>query len=184
MALTLDIAAMYRRPRTVVRRLMALGPREDRALLYLMLGCALIFVAQWPRLAREANLKPEIGQEICAAATPPIDPCDAVAEATQALLGGALLAWIFLVPLAAYVIAALTRLIAKLVGGQGTWYRSRLALFWSLLASAPLWLLNGLVAGLIGGGPQLKIVSGLALAVFVLFWAISLREAEYGEGSA
>ncbi len=164
MALTTDIAATYRSPRMVMRKLLAMGQREDRVLMYLLLACALIFVAQWPRLRREAFLDDSV----------PFD----------ALLGGALMAWFFVAPLALYVIAALSRLIAKVFGGQGSWYSARLALFWSLLAAAPLWLLNGLVAGFIGPGLELSLTSLIALAVFVLFWGFSLLETETGQVTA
>ena len=40
-----DIAATYRGPGGVLRRLLARGQREDRALAILMAGCALVFVA-------------------------------------------------------------------------------------------------------------------------------------------
>ncbi|WP_172295010.1 YIP1 family protein [Pseudoruegeria sp. HB172150] len=164
MAVTTDMAAMYRRPRAVVRRLQAAGPREDRALIFLMVACLLIFVAQWPRLSREAYLNPEIS--------------------LQARLGGALFAWLFIVPLFAYLLAGASRLIARLFGGQGTGYSARLALFWSLLAAAPLWLLNGLVAGFVGPGLALNITGGLALAIFLLFWGVSLRETEKADAVA
>lgn len=169
---------MYRRPRQVVRGLMAMGQREDRALFFLLLGCALMFVAQWPRLARQANEQPEIGEEVCASANTPAEMCDAVSEAMRALVGSALMGWVFVVPLALYVIAGLTRLIARLIGGKGTWYSARLALFWALLASVPMWLLSGMVAGFIGPGLQLSLTSGIASAVFLLFWIIGLTETE------
>ncbi len=161
MALGPDILATYAGPRTVMRRLLAQGQREDRALVYLMLGCALIFVAQWPRLAREAHLNDAV----------PLD----------ALLGGALMGWLFLAPLALYGLAALAHLVARLLGGCGGWYGARLALFWSLLASSPLWLLNGLVAGFIGPGSALTLTGLVALTVFGLFWLLSLVEAERPE---
>ncbi|MDJ0828172.1 MAG: YIP1 family protein [Rhodobacter sp.] len=158
MALTLDIVAMYRSPRTGIRRQLAMGTREDRVLFYVMLACGLIFIAQWPRLSREAYLDPSI----------PLD----------ARIGGALLGWFFLAPLLLYALAALTRVLARLVGGQGTWYTARLALFWSLLAASPLWLLNGLAAGFLGIGAGLQVTSGLALGVFLVFWGISFHETE------
>lgn len=158
MAVTTDIAAMYRRPRTVFRRLISTGPREDRALMFLMLACGIIFVAQWPRLARAAHLEPGV----------PL----------QALLGGALMAWMFLAPLILYALAAASRVVAGLLGGQGTWYGARLALFWSLLAAAPLWLLTGMVAGFLGPGPALSLTGAVALATFLLFWGIGLVETE------
>lgn len=164
MAVTTDIAAMYRRPRAVVRRLLAMGQREDRALVWLMLACALIFVAQWPRLSREAYQDPDV----------PL----------QALLGGALLGWLFLAPLFLYGLAAVSRIVARLLGGRGTWYTARLALFWSLLAAVPLWLLTGMVAGFIGPGPALTLTGALAFGAFLLFWGLSLIETERtGQGT-
>jgi len=64
------------------------------------------------------------------------------------------------------------------VGGKGTWFGARLALFWSLLASTPLILLHGLVAGFIGDGPVQMAVGLLWLAVFLWFWLSCLRRAE------
>lgn len=158
MPVTTDIVATYRGPRRVVRRLLGMGLREDRALAILIAGCAVVFVAQWPRLAREAHLT---GQEL------------------NPLLGGALLAWIFLAPLMLYALALLSHGLARLVGGRGTAYGARLALFWAFLAASPLILLHGLVAGFIGPGPGLQAVGVIWLAVFGWFWTAGLREAEW-----
>lgn len=141
-----------------MRRLLAMGPREDRALMYLFLACGLIFVAQWPRLRREAFYDDSV----------PFD----------ALVGGTLLGWLFIAPLFLYALAGLSRLVARALGGKGTGFTARLALFWSLLAAAPMWLLHGLVAGFIGPGPQMSLTGALALAVFVIFWALCLLETE------
>jgi hypothetical protein len=84
---------------------------------------------------------------------------------------------------AAYVIAAASRLLARLLGGRGTWFGARLALFWALLAASPLWLLNGLVAGFIGPGIALNLVGLMAVGAFLLFWGAGLWEAERGEGA-
>ena len=158
MAVSTDIVATWWRPRRVMRKLLAMGRREDRALMFLMLACGLIFVAQWPQLSRAAHLDPSV----------PLD----------ARIGGALFAWLFWVPLVAYALAALTRLAARVLGGQGTWYSARLALFWSLLATTPAWLLYGLVAGFIGPGPAQQIVGAGLLLAFFAIWGISLRESE------
>ena len=48
MAVTTDIVATYRGPAAVIRKLLAQGPREDRALVYVMAGCLIVFVAQLP----------------------------------------------------------------------------------------------------------------------------------------
>ena len=163
MAVSSDILRTYHAPRRVVREKLANGEREDRALATLIGACVLIFVAQWPLLSRQAYLDPSV----------PLD----------ARMGGALMGWLFIVPLAAYVIAAASHLLARLLGGRGTWFGARLALFWALLAASPLWLLNGLVAGFIGPGAALNLVGLLAVAAFLLFWGAGLWEAERGEGA-
>jgi hypothetical protein len=56
MSVSRDIVATWRRPRTVMRSLLAQGRREDRALMFLILACGIIFVSQWPVISREAAL--------------------------------------------------------------------------------------------------------------------------------
>ncbi|SLN13517.1 Yip1 domain protein [Roseovarius litorisediminis] len=158
MPVTRDIAATYRGPRRVMRRLLQMGPREDRALVILLAGCAVVFIAQWPRLAREAHLT---GQEL------------------NPLLGGTLLAWIFIAPLIMYALALVSHWLARAIGGKGTGFGARLALFWSFLAASPLVLLHGLVAGFIGPGPALQLVGVIWCAIFLWFWISALREAEW-----
>lgn len=160
MPVTTDITATYRGPGRVMARLLALGQREDRALIYVMAFCVLAFVAQLPALSRQAHLT---GEEL------------------QPLMGGALLGSVILLPLLLYGVAALSHLVARAFGGQGDWYGARLALFWSLLASTPLVLLYGLVKGFIGPGSVLNGVGFLWFAVFLWFWISSLRCAE-GKG--
>ncbi|MBK0326582.1 YIP1 family protein [Rhodobacteraceae bacterium F11138] len=157
MPVTTDITATYRGPGRVMRRLMAMGPREDRALAFLMVACVIVFIAQMPRLSREAHLKE---QEL------------------DMLLGGALFGWVFLAPLMLYLLAAISHLIARALGGRGDWFGARLALFWALLASSPLILLHGLVAGMIGPGPGLQAVGLLWLVIFGWFWFACLKQAE------
>lgn len=157
MALTTDILASYRRPGEVVRRRAAGPVREDRALITVMVACGLIFVAQWPRLSREAFL---------------------TGEDFDVLLGGALLGWLFLMPLILYGLAALSHLVARLLGGRGTWFGARMALFWALLAASPLWLLWGLVAGFVGPGPALNVVGLVALGAFLVIWIAGLSAVE------
>lgn len=140
-----------------MRRMLSMGQREDRAIAIVMAGCAVIFAAQLPRLAREAHLT---GEEL------------------NPMLGASLLAWVFIAPLMLYALAALSHLVARLFGGRGTWFDARLALFWAVLASSPLMLLNGLVAGFIGPGPALSLVGMLWLAIFGWFWARCLWVAE------
>ena len=152
-----DLAATWRSPATAMRRRIA-EATEPGALASLMGASALIFVAQWPRLAREAYLAPEV----------PLD----------ARIGGALLGWIFIVPLALYVVAAITCGIARLAGGGRNGLAHRTALFWALFASVPAWLLSGLVAGLVGQGAAMALTGALALGTFVVFWVVGLIQAE------
>jgi hypothetical protein len=164
MSVTRDIARTYRAPREVLRRRVAGAPREDRALAIVMAACALMFVSQWPGLSRLAFEDPSV----------PLDM----------RLGGALLGWVFIAPLALYLLAAVVHAIARLFGGRASWYEARMALFWALLASSPLWLLNGLVAGFIGPGPELTLVGLAALLAFLVFWGAGLWEVETGRGTA
>lgn len=159
MPISRDILISYRDPAPVLRRRLADGPREDRALAYLMLACGLIFVAQWPRLAREAYFDPSVPLE--------------------ARFGGALMGWIFVAPLLFYGIAALSHLALKPFGAQAGWYGARLALFWALLAAAPLWLLYGLVAGFVGAGPAMSAVGLVTLGGFLALWFRGLWAAEF-----
>jgi hypothetical protein len=157
MAVTRNISATYRGPGRVIRRLLEMGQREDRALAYLMAGCCIMFIAQMPKLAREAHLS---GEDL------------------NMLMGASLLAWVFIAPLLLYCLAALTHLVALAFRGRGSFYGARLALFWALLASSPLILLNGLVAGFIGPGIQLTLVGLVWLVVFLWFWIGGLLAAE------
>ncbi len=160
MAVTVDIVATYGGPGRVMRRLIARPMREDRALVILMVGCVIMFVAQLPRLSREAYLS---GQDL------------------DMLMGGALLGWVFIAPLAFYALAGLTQLGAHLTGGKGNGYGARLALFWALLAASPLVLLHGLVAGFIGQGPGLQAVGAIWLAAFLWFWVAGFRQVQRAE---
>ncbi len=158
MGIAADMLISWRHPRQVIRRRLAEGVREDRALIYLMAGCALIFVAQWPRLTGLALADPS---------TP-----------LNARLGGALMAWLFIMPLVLYAVAAVSHLLARALGGRGSWFSARLALFWALLAAAPAWLANGLVVGLgLPWGVQ-SVFGVVALGGFVVIWGASLYQAE------
>lgn len=160
MPVTRDIVATYRGPRRVVRRLLDAGPREDRALVILVAACGVIFIAQWPRLAREAHLT---GQEL------------------NPMLGGALLAWIFIAPLILYTLALISHGLARMLRAKGTAYGARVALFWALLATSPIMLLHGLVAGFIGPGPGLQAVGLIWLSFFGWFWVAGWLEAEWSK---
>ena len=156
MAVSSDILRTWRHPRQVVADLLAQGRREDRAIAILMAGCGLVFVAQWPRLARVAH---ETGDELAR------------------LLAYELLAWIFVWPLAFYALAGLSWLVLRIVRRPITAYASRLALFWAFLAATPAGLLYGLQTGFNGADGASRLVGAVWLAAFFLFWAQGLRAA-------
>ena len=162
MPFTQDIAATYRGPGKVVRRLVDAGQREDRALAILMGACVILFVAQWPRLSREAHLT---GQDI------------------NGLLAGALAGWLLFAPLGFYLLSWLLHLIMRVFRGQGPSYNARIAIFWGFLAATPLALLNGLVAGFIGPGPALTLVGVVWIGVLLWFWIAGMRAVYRGDAA-
>ncbi len=160
MAFVSDIVESWRRPGVVLRRHLARGTSEPFAFTLLLAFLIVAFIAQWPEVSRVTAENPEV----------PMAP---------QLLGRAM-ALLATIPVW-YGLAALGRLVAQAVGGRGTWYGARLALFWALCAVTPLVLLAGLVAGLIGPGPQLTATGFLTFAAFLTFWTINLRVAERGQ---
>ena len=159
MPVTTDIVATYKGPRRVMRRLLEMGTREDRALIILVAGCVVMFIGQWPKLAREAHLTD---------------------QALNPLLGATLMAWVFVAPLLFYALGLASHWAARALGGKGTAFGARLALFWALLAASPLVLLNGLVAGFVGPGAALQAVGIAWCVAFFWFWIAGLTEAEWG----
>ncbi|MCG7518257.1 YIP1 family protein [Ruegeria sp. Ofav3-42] len=157
MPLTSDIVATYRGPGRVVRRLLDLGPREDRALVFVMAFCVVLFIAQLPSLARRAHFE---GVEL------------------NALMGASLFGVVFILPLLLYLLAFLSHGLVRLFGGNGTSYGARLTLFWALLSSTPVVLLHGLVAGFLGPGPALQIVGAIWFFLVLWFWLSGLIEAQ------
>lgn len=161
MAVTDDIVATYRGPRTVMRRLLRGERHEARALTYLIAALVVIYIAQWPGLSRAAHFTPGV-------------------PLVQRMVA-AFLAVLALIP-AFYLLAALGHIAARAFGGRGDFFRARIALFWALLAVTPLMLLQGMVAGFIGPGLQATLVGVIVFAVFLWFWVSGLRVAEFGGG--
>lgn len=158
MSLSADILRSYRAPRAVLRRRLADAEGERSAIFYLLLACALFFVAQWPRLAMEAALDDSIP--------------------FQGRMAGALFGWLFVAPLLFYVIAGALGLVMRLMWPGTPWLSVRLALFWALLASTPLALVMGTVGPMTGGQGFAMTIAGLAvLAGFLALLIAGLRVA-------
>lgn len=128
-------------------------------LIYLITGCFVIFVSQLPS----------------ALAGGPQWPPEAPAEARVI---NTFFGWLFIAPLLFYGVAGVAHLVARAIGGRGSFLGSRAALFWTVLAVSPLMLLRGMVQQLIGPGAQLLSVEWLVALAFCVLWAISLIEAE------
>lgn len=157
MGVAADIGRSLRRgPVPVVREHLARGPVEARSLAFLMIGCLLVFVAQWPRQARLAQ---------------------ATGEDFSRLVAYDVLAWLVIWPLVFYALAGVTHLVSRALGGQGTPAGARLAMFWSWLAAAPLGLLTGAVHAFAGPSLATNLAGILWMGVFAGFWAVSQREA-------
>jgi hypothetical protein len=164
MPVTSDIVRTWRAPRAVMRDILKQGRREDRAIAYLLIACFLIFVAQLPRLSRMAA-----GFDLAPGAEVP---------ALDRLVAYEFLAWLMIWPLFLYFVAGLVHLMARVFGGKGTMYSTRIALFWALLATSPAILLHGLTRGLIGPGIEANIVGAVWVLAFGVIWFQSMREAE------
>jgi hypothetical protein len=165
MAVTSDIVRTWRNPRAVMRDLLSHGQREDRALAYLMAACVVIFIAQWPRLSRLAA---------------GFDGAGAQAPELSQLIAYEFLGWLMVWPLMFYVIAGIAHVVAKIFRGQGTWYGARLALFWTLLATTPMALLYGMMAGFLGPVQGTDLVGIVWLVSFAVIWIATMREAGRG----
>ena len=159
MTVSTDLVATWRSPRAALRRHLARGVSEPFAFTLLLVFLVLTFVGQWPVAAREAFLANE------PSAAPRI-----LARAFAVLAT---------IPLW-YGLAALSRLVARALGGRGSWYAARIALFWALATVGPLMLLQGLVAGMVGPGPGLYAVTTLVGVAFLWLWLTMLHEAERG----
>ena len=157
MAVSSDILGTWRSPRAVIARLLSIGPREDRSIAYLMAGCLLIFVAQWPRLSRIAY---EAGTEL------------------DRLIAYEFLSWLVIWPLLFYGLAAALHAGMRLLRRRSAPWSARVALFWALLAASPAGLLYGLLSGLVGQTTGVHIVGAIWLVAFVIFVVQGLRAGE------
>lgn len=154
MTLTGAILRTWRAPRATVAALLAQDRHEGRILMYLTVALALVFLAQWPRLARQATAEVPL----------------------EGLMAGALFGLMFMGPLLAYAVAGVLQVALRLAGPvEG--FAVRLAVFWALLATAPLILAQAALAAVAGPG-MLALVSGLAvLAAFAAILGAGLMVA-------
>jgi len=156
MALVPDLWRGWRDPEGLMRA--KRGKGEGAALAAALGSCVLIFIAQWPRLAREATLQPEVPLE--------------------ARLGGALLGLVFVLPLILYGVAAISQVALRLIGRPVSGLGARVALFWALLCITPLMLLHGLAVGFLGDGAAVAVLGLCVLASFGVLWGRMVMRVE------
>lgn len=141
----------YVKPREVLRGFKSNGADDGTALGWLFAACGLFFVARLPALSREAHLS----------------------DGEVPLFGlalGTFFGTVLLGPIFFYVLAFVVRFICRALGSQMGDTEIRLALFWGLLASAPLVLLQGMMTAFAGPGAQVGLVSAIALIAFLWVW--------------
>jgi len=146
-----DIVGTYRNPRRVMLRRLA-HTNEAKALMTVMGACVLVFVAQWPSLARRAQFDPSVTFE--------------------QWVGATLMGWVFLAPLLFYAIGGLIWLAIRATGKPASGLAIRATLFWSLLAATPLWLAYGVALGF-WPGHLVTTLLGVFLLVTLFFFVIS-----------
>jgi hypothetical protein len=156
------IARAWRDPRGAMSDLVGEGLNEPRALAHLVAACFLLLVASLPNAVREARV---------------VDIDDSLSGVIAAHLFG----YMFVLPLLLYGLAALVHLAAGLFGGSGGYLGARSALFWTMLAGAPIALalsLFGVGAEALAGGARLPWLSlpgyaGLAFWIWLLAGALA-----------
>jgi len=157
MPVSQDIVGTYRGPRRVVRSLLDMGQREDRAIAWLMIGCFIFFLARLPGLQRFAVLEGSDFQR------------DAIY---------AFFALMMIAPLLFYAVAGIAYLVMRVAGRSISPFGARVAIFWGWLASTPLALFYGLLAGLNGLEHQGTVAVGFVWTlVLAWFWVAGLFEA-------
>lgn len=170
MAVTTQILRSYTRPRAVMRRLVAAnrgGDRpEARGFVYLLAGLLIIFISQVPDLTGVGVAQGGLSGGLTGADGPP--PADARLAIT-------LFAWLFVWPLILYLLAGLSHLVARGLGGKGQGVDARMALFWAVLAVSPLFLLRGMASVSQSVEGVMVVNYAIALAFFWI-WLSSLWE--------
>lgn len=85
---------------------------------------------------------------IAAVAAQALHPVPAIAERWEAWLITQVVAGVFFRPLALYAVAGLIGLLCRVAGGTGSYYDTRVAMFWTAFVAAPL----GIALSVLGAG--------------------------------
>jgi|TARA_B100001094_G_scaffold48667_1_gene44023 hypothetical protein len=148
MSVVTNICQTYYMPIKTYSKLFESGPSEKKNLAYLVFGCIISFVAEWPAQSRQAFINQQ-----------PVDE----------LMGAILLSNLFLLPLIFYMVSMIIYLCAKILKSSILAAELRLIIFWAYLAATPMLLLVGLVEGFLGKNFQYFITAGFWLVIFLTF---------------
>jgi len=126
---------------------------ENHLLGYLLMALLVSFALRFPALTR---MHAELG----------------TGEPLEAFIAANLVSTMLFGALAAYLLAALSHLTARAVGGRGSWQQARLALFWCMVAFLPFGVLIAILD--IFAVPDL-VDKGVRLIVILLFFNAWIR---------
>ncbi len=142
------LIATYLTPADVARNMKAKMPGEEILLAYLMFASLISFLVRLPGLVKAGG----------------------DTESLSSFIGASFAAAMIFAPLFYYVIAALSRVIARFLGGSGAGAGARLALFWPLLALQPLVIANELIKSGAVPAPMHMLISIAMIFYFIYTW--------------
>lgn len=155
-----DFPESWIHPGAVVRRKLARGIGEDTLLAYAVLAGFIAFAARLPGLIAI--------QRAAGSDAPPL----------ATMVGASFVVYAMFAPLFMYLLAALSHLAARLLGGEGSWHGARLALFWGLLSVQPLVILSALVTAMSPWAWLSQLISLVFAGMFFWVWLGGLMAAE------
>ena len=147
-------------------RQVMMGFGEERLLFYVMFACFIGFVTGLPSTLRVAQtLPPE--------------------EDVRIFVAGQFVAVLIFGSLFLYGVAGVSHLIARRAfGGVGSYFKARLALFWSLVLGMPLLLVQAIVSLGLGPSGYSDLASLFGALVFLIWAWIWLSFLSFAEGFA
>ncbi len=160
MTLIGDILGAYKSFPASMRRQLAMEPREEKLLLYVVLACFIGLIARMPGIIELANTSTNEEVTLLNA------------------IGTNIVSTMFYGPIMLYIIAALSHIVSKIFKGQGSFRNTRLALFWAVLVISPLYLALVALRPLISAPDFQSMGNILAGFLFIICWGVCLTVAE------
>lgn len=137
---------------------LAARPRDAELLVWGLVAALIGFVAGLPDALRQASSAAD-------------------RDMATGLLATRLFGAVFVMPLFLFCLSGLSHALARLAGGKGSYWAARVALFWAVLVSLPLVLVNGFAAAW-APARVISVISVLTFVAFLWVWARFLAEVE------